>query len=264
MSLELQKISDEISEEGLGSLRGCLMDGDAEQRRRQRSIRCRSLAISIAVQSAILTTLILVSLFGKPQSIALANVTPVPPYSRYRDVSQNSGAPHNSSGPHTVCHICAPAQISPTIPTYDPNPSGNSTGEPQPPGMGDGPIGGPEGFLPFDGGRHGPIPPNTTETQAKRPRVVRITTLAPAMLIQRVEPTYPILAKQTRREGRVELRAIIGTDGTIQSLQIVSGDGIFVRSALEAVQQWHYKPTILNGQPVEIDTYITVIYTMQH
>ena len=262
MSLKPQRVSKGIPKQSLGSLRGCLMDGDAEQQRRQRSIRRRSLAISIAVQSAILTALILVSLFGKPQRIALANVTPVPPYSRYRDVSQNSVAQHNSGGPHTVCHICPLAQISPTIPTHDSNPSGNSTGELQPPGIGDGPIGRPDGFLTFDEKR-GPVPPNT-ETQVKRPRVVRFTTLDPAMLIHRVEPTYPILAKQTRREGRVELRAIIGTDGTIQSLQIVSGDGIFVRSALEAVQQWRYKPTILNGQPVEIDTYITVIYTMPH
>ncbi len=264
MSLEPQRIPDEISEEGLGSLRGCLMDDDAEQRRRQRSIRRRSLAISIAVQSAILTTLILVSLFGKPQSIALANVTPVAPYSQYRDVSQNSGAKHNSSGPRAVCHICAPTQISPTIPTHDPNPSGNPTGEPQPPGMGDGPIGGLEGFLPFDGERHGPILPNTTETQVKRPRVVRITTLDPAMLIRRVEPTYPILAKQTRREGRVELRARIATDGSIQSLQVMGGDPMFYQSALEAVGQWRYRATILNGQAVEIDTYITVIYMMPH
>jgi len=262
MSLKSQEVSAEIPEESLGSLRGCLMDGDAEQQRRQRSIRRRSLAISIAVQSAILTVLILVSLFGKPQRIALANVTPVPPYSRYRDVSQNSGAQGNSGGPHAVCHFCALTQISPTIPTHDPNPSGNSTGELQPPGIGDGPVGRPDGFLPFDEKR-GPVPPNT-ETQVKRPRVVRFTTLDPAMLIHRVEPNYPILAKQTRREGRVELRAIIGTDGTIQSLQVVSGDGIFVRSALEAVQQWRYKPTILNGQSVEIDTYITVIYTMPH
>ena len=264
MSLKPQKVSHEIPDEGLGSLRGCLMDGDAEQQRRQRNIRRRSLAISIAVQGAILTTLILVSLFGKPQSIALANVTPIPPYSPYRGPSQNSGGQTSSGGPRPVCHICAPTPVSPTIPTHESNASGNPTGEPQPPGIGEGPSGRPEGFLPFDGGRHGPMPPNTTETQAKRPRVVRITTLDPAMLIHRVEPIYPILAKQTRREGRVELRAIIGTDGAIQSLQIVSGDGIFVRSALEAVEHWHYKPTILNGQPVEIDTYITVVYTMQH
>jgi periplasmic protein TonB len=69
---------------------------------------------------------------------------------------------------------------------------------------------------------------------------------------------------QTHREGRVELRARIGTDGTIQSLEIVGGDPMFYLSAREAVSQWHYKPLILNGQPVEIDTHITVIYTMQH
>ena len=84
------------------------------------------------------------------------------------------------------------------------------------------------------------------------------------MLIHRVEPVYPTLARQVHREGRVELRAIIGTDGTIQSLQIVAGDPLFQLSAREAVEQWRYRPTILNGQPVEIDTYITVIYTMQH
>jgi protein TonB len=91
-----------------------------------------------------------------------------------------------------------------------------------------------------------------------------MTHLDPAMLIHRVEPVYPPLARQTRRDGRVELRAIIGTDGTIQSLQIVVSDPLFDRSALEAVGQWRYKPTVLNGQPVEIDTYITVIYSTQH
>jgi len=91
-----------------------------------------------------------------------------------------------------------------------------------------------------------------------------VTTLDPAMLLRRVEPVYPPLPKQMHREGRVELRAIIGTDGNIQSLQVVAGDPLFVQSAVEAVQQWHYKPTYLNGQPVEIDTYITVDYTMQH
>jgi protein TonB len=91
-----------------------------------------------------------------------------------------------------------------------------------------------------------------------------MTTIDPAMLIHRVEPVYPPLARQIHREGRVELRAIIGTDGTIQSLQVVSGDPMFLNSAIEAVQQWRYRPTILNGQPVEIDTYITVVYTMQH
>lgn len=84
------------------------------------------------------------------------------------------------------------------------------------------------------------------------------------MLVRRVEPMYPVLARQTRREGRVELHAIIGTDGTIQSLQVLSGDVMFIQSAKDAVLQWHYKPTILNGQPVQVDTTITVVYTLAH
>jgi protein TonB len=90
-----------------------------------------------------------------------------------------------------------------------------------------------------------------------------MTHLDPAMLIHRVEPVYPTLPKQLGRSGRVELRAIIATDGTIQSLQVVGGDPLFYQSAMEAVRQWRYSPTVLNGQPVEIDTYISVIYTMQ-
>jgi len=84
------------------------------------------------------------------------------------------------------------------------------------------------------------------------------------MLIHRVEPVYPPLPRQIHKEGRVEMRAIVATDGTIQSLEIVSGDPMFYQSAIEAVRQWRYKPTILNGQPLEIDTFITVIYTLQH
>jgi protein TonB len=83
------------------------------------------------------------------------------------------------------------------------------------------------------------------------------------MLVLRVEPVYPVLPRQMGRGGRVELRAIIVTDGTIQSLQVVGGDAMFYRSAFEAVRQWRYRPTVLNGQPVEVDTYITVIYHLE-
>jgi protein TonB len=88
--------------------------------------------------------------------------------------------------------------------------------------------------------------------------------LEQAMLTHRVEPQYPPLARQIHREGQVELHAIISTDGSIQSLQVVSGDPLFLRSAIDAVSQWRYRPTFLSGQPVEIETYITVIYTLQH
>ncbi len=105
-------------------------------------------------------------------------------------------------------------------------------------------------------------PPQPPADTVRTPRL-RVTTVEPAMLIHRVEPLFPILARQTHQGGRVELRAIIATDGSIQSLQVVSGDPLFIQSALEAVRQWRYRPTILNGQPVEVETSITVIYQMR-
>jgi protein TonB len=111
---------------------------------------------------------------------------------------------------------------------------------------------------------HPPDRANITGGAPVTPRRIRVTTIEPAMLIRRVEPAYPPLARQLRREGRVELHAIIGTDGTIQSLEIISGDPLLIRSALDAVGEWRYRPTILNGQAVEVDTHITVIYTVSH
>jgi protein TonB len=91
---------------------------------------------------------------------------------------------------------------------------------------------------------------------------VHIGTIEPALLTRRVDPLYPALPKQLGREGRVELHAIIATDGSVQSLEVISGDPLFYQSALAAVREWRYRATILNGQPVEVDTHITVIYSL--
>lgn len=82
------------------------------------------------------------------------------------------------------------------------------------------------------------------------------------MVIHRVNPTYPPLARTARVQGAVVLAAIIGKDGTIQNLHVVSGHPLLTQSALEAVKQWRYKPYILNGEPVEVDTQITVNFTL--
>ncbi len=258
MSLEPQESSEQNSEAGFGSLRACLVEGDGEQRRGERCVRRRALAVSIVLQSAVLATLVLVPLFGKAERIALAIVTPIPPYSPYRNVSQNPGAPRlHPRSQQNQCRFCAPTNIPPTIVMHDP--SGNEREETPFAGLGPGIPGAP----PPDPRPRAPERENI-DTRIQQPRVLHVTHLDPATLIHRVEPVYPPLARQTRREGRVELRAIIGTDGSIQSLQVVSGDALFLLSAREAVQQWKYKPTYLNGQAVEIDTYITVLFTMQH
>src|SRR5271165_4203810 len=83
-----------------------------------------------------------------------------------------------------------------------------------------------------------------------------------AHLVNRVQPIYPPLARQTRISGTVKLHAIIGKDGTVQQLQVVSGHPLLVQSALDAVRQWRYQPTLLNGEPVEVDTEIDVIFSL--
>ncbi|HYA62908.1 MAG TPA: energy transducer TonB, partial [Candidatus Sulfotelmatobacter sp.] len=119
--------------------------------------------------------------------------------------------------------------------------------------------------MPFSDSAHGPKPPDE-QTNTGKPTTVRRRISEPvqaAMLIHRVEPSYPLLARQLHREGRVELRAIIATDGTIQGLEVITGDPLLIQSALAAVREWRYRPTILDGQPVEVETRITVIYSMR-
>ena len=266
MPLEPQEVRGKSSEEGFGSLRGCLVEGDAEQRIRERRVRRRALTISIVLQSAVLATLILVPLFSKTPRIALANYVPVPPYHHPGGPTRPDHQPPTPprSNLDTHCIYCPPTRIPAQIFTEDPGVSSNQdpfgSGKPLGPGD-DTPC---LGCIDIVSQNRGPIPPPPPSTTQTNPRVIRMTQLDPALLIHRVEPVYPPLAKQTHREGRVELRAIIGTDGRIRSLQIVAGDPLFEQSAVEAVQQWRYKPTILNGQPIEIDTSIMVIYSMQH
>jgi len=86
----------------------------------------------------------------------------------------------------------------------------------------------------------------------------RISMLSPGSLVYRVEPVYPRPAAIIRLHGVVRLHAIIATDGTIQSLNVIDGPPLLAEAAREAVRQWRYRPYILNGRPVEVETMITV------
>ncbi len=81
-------------------------------------------------------------------------------------------------------------------------------------------------------------------------------------LVSQVRPVYPPDAKLQRVQGVVQLSAVIAKDGTIQTLEVISGDPLLVPSALEAVRQWRYQPTLLNGNPVEVITQIDINYTL--
>lgn len=264
MPHDTRNVSETISKESLGSLGGCLVEGDPEQRSRERHIRRRSLVISVLTQAAVVALLILLPLFGRTERIAMAITTPIPPYSSYRGPSHDASPQPPHGQRQNTCHICPPTNIPHIIAMHDLHPSTDETEDPAPDGLVPGFPGGPGGgLIPITDGRTS-VPPPPPDRHATRPSVVRMTQLDPAMLTHRVEPVYPTLPKQMHKEGRVELRAIIATDGSIKSLEVVGGDPMFYQSAMDAVSHWHYKPTILNGQAVEIDTHITVIYTMPH
>jgi periplasmic protein TonB len=95
------------------------------------------------------------------------------------------------------------------------------------------------------------------------PQRVRVSQgVSQGLLIHQVRPTYPPLARQARIAGTVVLQAVISKDGTIQGLHVVSGHPMLAPAAVEAVKQWRYKPYFLNGEPVEVETQITVNFTL--
>jgi periplasmic protein TonB len=98
-----------------------------------------------------------------------------------------------------------------------------------------------------------------------RPVAVRpllISHLAEANLLHRVQPIYPAIARRARVQGIVELRAIISKTGTIENLVVVSGHPMLSAAAIEAVKQWRYRPYLLNNEPVEVETEITVNFLL--
>jgi protein TonB len=81
-------------------------------------------------------------------------------------------------------------------------------------------------------------------------------------LIQQVRPAYPALAIKARVQGPVILNALISRGGAIENLRLVYGHPMLVQAALDAVRQWRYRPYLLNGEPVEVETQITVNFTL--
>jgi periplasmic protein TonB len=82
------------------------------------------------------------------------------------------------------------------------------------------------------------------------------------LLMRRVQPVYPPQALAMRIQGSVQLKATISKDGSIRDLTLISGQGALSRAAMEAVRQWKYKPYYLDGQPVEIQTQITINFKL--
>jgi periplasmic protein TonB len=244
-------------ESAANSLRACLVDGDPVQIARNRSRRRRSLLISVLLQITALAAIILVPILSKTERITLANFVPMPPYRHAVVVDHTIHHTHSYPRTHqfTFCLTCL--TCPPVVPQA---PLGSNYSARPDTDPGDGiPIGEGTGIeCPSCDLR------TSTKSQPDVPREpvrkITVTHIDPAMLMHRVEPIFPTLPRQTGQEGTVELHAIIATDGSVRSLQVLEGNALFYQSALDAVRQWRYKPTYLNGNPVEVDTHITVIY----
>lgn len=103
--------------------------------------------------------------------------------------------------------------------------------------------------------------PTARGTTSKRLRVPG--EIEAAKLTSRTQPEYPQIAVMARIQGMVRLQAIVGQDGTIQDLKVLSGPAMLLKSSLEAVSKWRYQPTVLKGKPVEVETEIDVNYALK-
>src|SRR5579863_10218063 len=124
-------------------------------------------------------------------------------------------------------------------------------------------VGGVPGGVP--GGQMGGVISSTPVAVPKvaTPQRVRVSQgVSQGLLIHRVQPMYPPLARQARIQGTVVLQAEISKDGSIENLRLISGHPMLAPSAIEAVRQWRYKPYFLNGEPVAVETQITVNFTL--
>ena len=139
--------------------------------------------------------------------------------------------------------------------------------EAPPPVMSAGVVGGVPGGVPGGqmGGVLGSIISSTSAPvpHVATPQRVRVSQgVTSGLLLRRVNPTYPALARTARIQGKVLLQAQISKSGDIQNLTVISGHPMLIQSALEAVKQWKYRPYYLNGEPVEVDTTIEVNFTL--
>ncbi len=95
------------------------------------------------------------------------------------------------------------------------------------------------------------------------PQRVRVSAgVTSGLLVRKVNPVYPALARQARIQGTVLLRAVISKEGSITGLQLISGHPMLAPAAIDAVKQWKYRPYLLNGEPVEVDTEVQVNFTL--
>ena len=219
----------------------------------QRSHRARTTLASFGLQAAVIGALLLFSILRiekLPSSQLMSAIVapsplPATPAPRIGTVVGRGGIVATgpilrpSYQPHGFAPEADVAQ--PTAPGFDHIVSGSGPG------------------VPFSVGNGFVVSVPPPPIAAKPPRVSR---MMEGNLVVRVQPVYPPLARQARVQGTVELRAIINREGKIENLQALNGSPLLIPAAIDAVRQWRYRPYYLNGEPIEVETMITVNFTL--
>jgi protein TonB len=246
------------------ALSRCLVDGDPVTKLRDRHRRREALGISFVIESVVLALLIVAPLMT---SVAQ------PHFTTTSSMPLAFGGSHTAAEarhPTSTIHRSEKFRAHPFTFTMNPTarrPAPRVEEDVAPPISGAGPFAGssPPGgnmitdFRPTDV----PVQPPTEIKKSDEKRAVKISeSVQQAQLVSRIEPRYPPLALQTRKEGTVLLHAIISREGRITAIEVASGSPWFVQAALDAVREWRYRPTYLNGEPVEVETSITVIFRL--
>jgi len=246
----------------LGSLSQCMLENDAESRVRARDLRRKALVISVLLEAALLGAMLFWPLITLGVLPGMYIITPTPPYRGGGGAAEKPAPPHahppaNGTSRPVPCIYCAkPAAPTPARPySVATSSSGDSA-----PGIGEGGTGGP--WIPGADPGGKPLEIKKPEPPQHQAPLRRSEGVMAAALIYKVQPQYPTLARNIHLSGTVYLRAIIATDGSVRQLEVISGNPLLANPALQAVRQWRYQPTRLNGEPVEVETFITVNFVL--
>jgi protein TonB len=218
----------------------------------------RWMLATFVLNGSVLVALILIPLIY-PEALpsrlmAILLTAPPPPAAPTPPTRQEATRVFHGAREFTDLGLTVPTRINTTIARYD------------------GPESAPSGQLTMDQGP-GVIGSDLFRSTAPIPDRPAVHPVGPThislgvaagLLIQRVLPIYPPIARAARVEGTVELQAIISKNGTIENLRVVSGHPMLQQAAIKAVQQWRYRPYMLDREPVEVETTINVIFSLGH
>ncbi len=250
-----------------GLIADCLLDNDPENSRSNNRRRSRALLISTAIEIALVTALLLWPILNPGILGARYTFVSVPPYHAGGGQSLSHAQPSAGADAHRHATPLIPSPFTqpPSIPATIAHIDDGAGAQAPSIGNGSGNGNGLEDGLDITGATGQGLaslappvkPPNPVPAIVRKSEGVQ-----QGLLERRIEPTYPQMAILMRLTGTVKLEAIIDKDGSVGHVEVLSGHPILARAAIDAVRQWHYKPTLLNGQAVAVDTFITVNFIL--